>query len=87
MLVNLICIIFNTVCKSNFNFYIQKRKAVHVTRREGPHVCETWWLPHFLDNRLTGSSEAVTFTRRPPFIPQEDPWYSFLLEAESTPGP
>jgi hypothetical protein len=24
--------------------------------------------------------------RRPPIIPQEDSWFSFLLEAESTPG-
>jgi hypothetical protein len=43
--------------------------------------------PHFLDNRLTVGSEVVGLTRRPLFIPQNDPWYSFLLEAESTPGP
>jgi hypothetical protein len=30
---------------------------------------------------------VVSPTRRPPFTPQEDSWYSFLLEAESTPGP
>jgi hypothetical protein len=45
-----------------------------------------WRLPHFLDNRLTDGGE-VRFTRRPPFIPQEVSRYSFLLEAESTPGP
>jgi hypothetical protein len=50
-------------------------------------VCETSRLPHFLDNRLTDSGEDFSLTRRPPFIPQEDSWYSFLLEAESTPGP
>jgi hypothetical protein len=43
--------------------------------------------PHFLDNRLTDGDEVVGLTRRPSFIPQEDFWYSFLLEAESTPGP
>jgi hypothetical protein len=42
-------------------------------------------LSHFLENRLTDGSEVVSSTRQPLFIPQEDSWYSFLLEAESTP--
>jgi hypothetical protein len=40
-----------------------------------------------LDNRHTDGDEVVSLTPRPPFTPQEDSWYSFLLEAESTPGP
>jgi hypothetical protein len=28
-----------------------------------------------------------SFTHLPPFNPQENSWYSFLLEVESTPGP
>jgi hypothetical protein len=40
-----------------------------------------------LENWLTDGGEVVSLTRRPPFVPQEDTWYSFLLEAESTPGP
>jgi hypothetical protein len=40
-----------------------------------------------LDNWLTDIGEVVSFMRWPPFDPQEDSWYSFLLEAESTPGP
>jgi hypothetical protein len=39
--------------------------------------------PHFLDNLLTDAGEV----RRPHFTPQKDAWHSFLLEAESTPGP
>jgi hypothetical protein len=39
---------------------------------------------HFLDNRLIDGGKFVNPT---PFTPQEDSWYSFLLEAESTPGP
>jgi hypothetical protein len=62
-------------------------KAIPVTGRESPLGCDKSKLPHFLDNRLTDGGEAVSLTRRPPFTPQEDPWYSFLLEAESTPGP
>jgi hypothetical protein len=34
-----------------------------------------------LDSRLTDGGEVVSLTRRPPFTPQEDSWYSFLLEA------
>jgi hypothetical protein len=41
---------------------------------------------HFLDNRHTDGGKVVSFTHRPPFTLQEDSWYSFLLEAESTPG-
>jgi hypothetical protein len=65
-----------------------KGKAILVTGRRGPQGCETSRLTHFLDNRLTDGGEVVSPTRRPPSIyPQEDSWYSFLLEAESTPGP
>jgi hypothetical protein len=35
----------------------------------------------------TFSDMVVSPTRRPLFTPQENSWYSFLLEAESTPGP
>jgi hypothetical protein len=55
--------------------------------RGGPQGCQTSRLPHSLDNRLTGGGEVMSLTRRPPFAPQEDMWYSFLLEAESTARP
>jgi hypothetical protein len=42
-------------------------------------------LSHFLDSRLTDGGKVVSLTRRLPFTPQEDSWYSFLLEAESAP--
>jgi hypothetical protein len=44
-------------------------------RRRGSHVLQT----------ITDGGEVVSLTRRPPFTPQEDSWYTFLLEAESTP--
>jgi len=31
--------------------------------------------------------KIVSITHRPLFTPRKYPWYSFLLEAESTPGP
>jgi hypothetical protein len=36
----------------------------------------------FRDKQLTGGGEVVSLTCWPSFIPQEDSWYSFLLEAE-----
>jgi hypothetical protein len=41
--------------------------------------------PTFLDNRLTDGGEIVSIRHRPAALyPQEDPWYLFMLEAEST---
>jgi hypothetical protein len=65
----------------------KKGKAIPVAGRGGPQGSERPRLSHFLDNRLTDGGEVVSLTRHPHFIPQEDSWYSFLLEAESTPGP
>jgi hypothetical protein len=68
-------------------FLIVKGKDIPVTGHGGPYGCETSRLPHYLDNRLTDGGTVVSLTHRPPFTPQEDSWYSFLLETESTPGP
>jgi hypothetical protein len=35
-----------------------------------------------LDSRLADGGEAVSLIRRPPFTPQEDSWYPYLLAAE-----
>jgi hypothetical protein len=66
---------------------VKKGNANPITCRGDPFGCETSSLPHFLDNRVTDGGEVVSLMRRPPFTPQEDSWYSFLLEAESSPGP
>jgi hypothetical protein len=65
----------------------KKGKATPVTGSGGPQGCEASRFAHFLHNRLTNGGEVVSLTRRPPFTPQEDSWYSFLFKAESTPGP
>jgi hypothetical protein len=62
-----------------------KGKVIPVTDHGGPQGCEMLRVPHYLDNRITDGGEVVSLTRRPPFTPQDDSWYSFLLEAESTP--
>jgi hypothetical protein len=43
--------------------------------------------PTFSDIQLINGGNVVSPTRRPLFYQQEDSRYSFLLEAESTPGP
>jgi hypothetical protein len=50
-----------------------KGKATPVTGREGPLVCDTSRLPHFLDNRLTDGGEVVSLTCRPHFISRKIP--------------
>jgi hypothetical protein len=55
---------------------IEKTKAIPVTGCGGPQDCETSILPHFPDNWLADSGEAVSFM-----------YWPFLLEAESTPEP
>jgi hypothetical protein len=41
-------------------------------------------IPRFVDSPLTDGVEVVSLTRRLAFAPQEDSWYSILLEDEST---
>jgi hypothetical protein len=43
-------------------------------------------FPYFLNSWLKNSGEVVSLMCLPPFILHEDSWYSFVLEAESTPG-
>jgi hypothetical protein len=65
-----------------------KGKDIPVTGRGGPQSCETSRLTHFLDNQIIDSGKAISLTRRPACLcPQKNSWYSFLLEAESTPEP
>jgi hypothetical protein len=71
----------------NSDILVLKGKDIAVTGREGPEGSEKSRFPHFQDNRPTDGGEVISPTRQPPFTPQEDSWYSLLLEAESTPGP
>jgi hypothetical protein len=65
------------------------KKESHSRNRPWRHIglCDNEASTFSLDNQLTDGGEVVSLKRRPLFTPQEDSWYSFLLEAESTPGP
>jgi hypothetical protein len=66
-------------------------KDIPVTGHGGPNGCERLRLSHYLDKRLIDGGKVVSPTCRPHFTPSffifKDSWYSFLLGAESTPGP
>jgi hypothetical protein len=44
-------------------------------------------ISYCVENLLTDGGECVSLTRRQRFTPINIFWYSFLLEAEQTPGP
>jgi hypothetical protein len=56
-----------------------------------PHLTKQFCTPAknrelYIYIYLNEGGEVVSLTHRPP-LPQECSWYSFLLGAESTPGP
>jgi hypothetical protein len=70
------------VCQRLHGMFIKgKGKAIPVIGRGGPYGCETLRFPHFLDNWPTDGGKVASPMHRPPCTPQEDSWYSFLLEA------
>jgi hypothetical protein len=80
------CCLFNDATSNSdymaSNDKWKKGKAILVTGRGGPQGFETSRIPRFLDSRLKDDGEDVSLTRRPLFTPQEDSWYSYLLEAK-----
>jgi hypothetical protein len=75
----------------------KKSEEIQISRHFWSYPYNRLWRPIGL-----GDVETPTFSRQsarrwrwgfhsltyqPPFTPQEDSWYSFLLEAESTPRP
>jgi hypothetical protein len=63
-----------------------KGKAVPLQASSGPEGSRKLRFPDFMTTALDGS-KVVSHTHRPPLPPSKYTWYSFLLEAESTPGP
>jgi hypothetical protein len=55
----------------------KKGKAIRVTGRGDPYICETSRLPHFLDNQLTEGGEVVSLKRRQRFNPRNIPGTHF----------
>jgi len=60
-------------------------KAVPLQAWSGPEGSRKLRFPDFITTTQDGGK--VSLTHRPPLPPGKCTWYSFLLEAESTPGP
>jgi hypothetical protein len=69
--------------RNRFNYEI---KNVPVTGLEWPRGFQEVKIPRFHDNS-TGWWEGCQPYAPAAFTPRKYTWYSFLLEAESTPGP
>jgi len=61
-------------------------KAVPLEAWSGPEGSRKLRFPDYMTTAQDGG-KLVSPTQRPPLPPENAPWYLFLLEAESTPGP
>ena len=62
-----------------------KGKAVPLQAWSGPEGSRKLRFPDFMTTAQDGGK--VSFMHQPPLLPRKYTWYSFLLEAESTPVP
>ena len=72
-----------------FRLYLHtegKGKAVLLQAWSGPEVSRKLRFPDFMTTAQDGG-KVVSLTHWPLFTPRKYSWHSFLLEAESTPGP
>ena len=65
---------------------IEIATAVPLQAWTGPEGSRKLRFPDFVTTAQDGG-KVVSLTYRPPLPPRKYSWYSFLLEAESTPGP
>ena len=65
---------------------ISIRKAVPLQTLSGPEDSRKLRFPDFMTT-AQDDGKVVSLTHRPPLPPRKYTWYSFLLEAVSTPGP
>jgi hypothetical protein len=63
-----------------------KGKAVPLQAWSGPECSRKLRFPDFMTTEQD-DGKVVSLTHRPPLTPGNNTWYSFLLEADSTPGP
>jgi hypothetical protein len=67
-------------------YMLCKGKAVLLQAWNGPEGSRKLRFPDFMTMAQDGG-KVVSLMHRPPLPPRKYTWYSFLLEAESTPGP
>jgi len=65
---------------------VTKGKSVALQAWASPEGSRKLRFPDYMTTAQDGG-KVVSLTHRPPLPPKKYFWYSFLLEAESTPGP
>jgi hypothetical protein len=67
-------------------YLYKKGKAVPLQAWSGPEGSRKLRFPDFM-KMAQDSAMVVSLAHRPSFTPRKYTWFSFLLEAELTPGP
>jgi len=83
---NEICLIRPRKPAQGSTTQVKQSKAVPLQSWSGPEGSRKLKFPDFMTAAQDGG-KVVSLTHRPPLPTGNTPWYSFLLEAESTPGP
>ena len=78
--------LLHSPCNSPSAFPPQKGKSVPLQAWSGPEGSRNLRFPDFMTT-AQDSSKVVSFTFPAAFTHRKYFWYSFLLEADSTPGP
>ena len=78
--------ILSTAALEKFFLHIVKGKAVPLQVWSDPESSRKLRFPDFMTTAQDGG-KVLSLTYRPPLPPRKYTWHSFLLEAESTPGP
>jgi len=77
---------FTAVVLSNSRDHGRQGKGVPLQAWSGPEGSRKLRFPYYMTTAQDGG-KVVNPTHRPPLPTRKCSWYSFLLEAESTPGP
>jgi hypothetical protein len=65
--------------------HIKKGKAIPLQAWSGPECSRKLRFPDYMTTAQDGG-KIVSLTHQPPLPRRKCSWYSFLIEAESTPG-
>ena len=74
------------VSKASVSHILNKGKSVPLQAWSGPEGSRKLRFPDYMTTARDGG-KVVSLTHRPPLPPRKYSCHSFLLEAESTPGP
>ena len=71
---------------NKLNIFYKKGKSVPLQAWSGPEGSRKLRFPDYV-TMAQGGGKVVSLMHRPPLPPRKCSRYSFMLEAESTPGP